>query len=178
MKSEMRYAAIAAMLIAAVFAGSVSAATATGTFTVSLTVNKTCVVNTTSASNITLPAVNAGAATTQTSGTFTVNCSNLTPFYVGLQPSGSSTTGAGTLKGGIGNTSTIPYQLYQGGSGTTIWGNTATTSSVGNGMSGTGAGMSSAKAVSFNVSANTTGTNSTDVQPDTYSDTVTINVNF
>lgn len=165
-----------ALLALGGFAVSASGATATGNFSVSLTVNKTCIVNTTAASNIALAAVNAGATTTISSGDFSVNCSNNTPFFVGLAPGGGGTGGTGTLKGTAGNPATIAYALYQDASGSTPWGNTATTSSAGNGKSGTGGGMAAIKAVSFTAYANATG--STDVKPDTYSDTVTINVNF
>lgn len=169
------------LLAAAVFAlggiaMSASANVATGAFNVSLTVNKACAVNTTGASDITLAAVNAGATTAILPGTFTVNCSNKTPFNVGLAPSNNNTAGAGNLAGTGGNLATIAYALYQDASGTTPWGNTATASAVGNGESGMGGGMAAAKAVSFTTYANATGT--TDVQPDTYTDTVTINVNF
>lgn len=158
------------------FAMTASATTKTGTFTVSLTVNSTCVVNTAAGSNITLGPVVAGATTTTQSGAFTVNCSNKTPFNVGLAPSNGNTAGLGVLTGTATPAVTIAYQLYQNAGGTTTWGNTATSSSKGNGESGTGAGMASGNAVSFTAYANATG--STDVAPDTYSDTVTINVNF
>ncbi len=178
MNTAFRTTALAAALIAGGFAVNASAASgtspATGTFTVTLVVQKACAVNTTAASNITLGPVLAGVATTVQSGAFTVNCSNKTPFYVGLAPSNSNTTGAGVLTGTLG--ATIAYQLYQNSGGSTVWGNTATSTSAGNGESGTGAGMAGGKAVSFTTYANATG--STDVQPDTYSDTVTINVNF
>lgn len=176
MNSKMRYAALVAAVMAGAVAMNASATTATGQFTVTLIVQKTCAVNTTAASNISLGTVNAGTATTVQSGAFSVNCSNTTPFFVGLAPSNSNTTGAGILSGSTGNAATIAYQLYQDSSGTTVWGNTATTTSAGNGKSGTGAGMAANKAVSFTAYANATG--STDVQPDTYKDTVTINVNF
>ncbi len=173
----MKKTLIAATLMA--FAGAAAAATspATATFTVSLQVNKTCVVSTTSASNITLGATDANGTSASSSGTFSVNCSNTTPFYVGLAPSNGSTVGTGTLKGAIsGNTATVAYALYQDAGLTTAWGNTASSTAVGNGVGGTGQGMSAAKAISEKVYAKATG--STDVQPDTYSDTVTINVNF
>ena len=176
MNVKFRKSAIAAAaLIACGFAMDASAGLATGTFQVSLKVNATCAVTAGAASNITLGPVNAGTATTVQSNTFKVNCSNKTPFFVGLAPSNANTAGAGVLAGTGGNTATIAYQLYQD-AGTTIWGNTATTTSAGNGKSGTGAGMAAANAVTFTAYANATG--STDVQPDTYSDTVTINVNF
>jgi len=170
---------LAAALFAAVgIASTASANTTTGTFTVSLTVNKTCAVTTSSSSNIAFSAVNSGGTATSSNGSFSVNCSNGTPFYVGLAPQNvSSNTGAGTMKGAIGsNNNTITYQLYQNSGLNNVWGNTATSTSAGNGVSGTGAGMSASKAVSETVYAAVTG--STDVTPDTYSDTVTINVNF
>jgi len=166
----------AALLAVSVIGTTATASVSTGQFTVSLKVNATCAVNTTAASNITLAAVNAGVTTATLPGTFTVNCSNKTPFNVGLAPSNNSTNGVGALSGTAGNSATIAYALYQDAGGLTPWGNTATSSAKGNGESGTGAGMASAKAQSFTVYANATG--STDVQPDTYSDTVTINVNY
>lgn len=174
----MKKILLAAAVFAAVgFGTTASANVATGTFTVSLTVNKTCSVTTSSSSNITFTSVNAGTAPTSANGSFSVNCSNTTPFYVGLAPQNvTSTTGVGTMKGTGSNTSTIAYQLYQNSGLTTVWGNTATTTSAGNGVSGTGAGMGGSKAIAETVYAAVTG--STDVTPDTYSDTVTINVNF
>jgi spore coat protein U-like protein len=172
-------ALLAAALFAAMgVASTASANTTTGTFTVSLTVNKACTVTTSASSNIAFSAVNAGGTATSGNGSFSVNCSNGTPFYVGLAPQNvASTTGAGTMKGSIGgNNSTVTYQLYQNSGLSNVWGNTATSTSAGNGLGGTGGGMSASKAVSETVYAAVTG--STDVTPDTYSDTVTINVNF
>jgi spore coat protein U-like protein len=151
-----------------------SASVANGTFTVTLVVNKTCTVTTSGASNITLGPVNAGAATTIQSGAFGVECSNGTAFSIGLAPSNANTAGAGVLTG-VAHGQTIAYQLYQNAAGTTIWGNTAGVGTQGNGpaiSSGTGV----ATPVPFTVYANATG--STNVDPDTYTDTVTINVNF
>ena len=102
-----------------------------------------------------------------------VTCSNTTPYYIGLAPQNvAGTTGAGTMKGTGGNTNSITYQLYSNSSLSTVWGNTATTTSVGNGVAGTGSGTAQALTVYAKV------TGSTDVKPDTYSDTVQINVNY
>ncbi len=172
MKKTLLAAAVAAV---AGLSLNASASTATGSFTVTLVVNKTCTVTTTAASNITLGPVAAGGTTTIANGTFAAFCSNPTPFTVGLAPSNANTAGAGVLHGAIGgNTRHIAYQLYQNAGGTTIWGNTATVGNAGNGESGTGAGVATAQ--NFTVYANATG--STNVEPDTYSDTVTITVNF
>lgn len=176
MNRKSQYATLAAVLIAGGFAMNASATTVTGQFTVSLKVNATCAVTAGAASNIVLGPVLAGTATTVVGNSFTVNCSNKTPFTVGLAPSNANTAGLGNLTGVLVPAVTIAYQLYQNAAGTTIWGNTAAVGSAGNGESGTGAGMAAAKAITFNAYANATG--STDVTPDTYSDTVTINVNF
>jgi spore coat protein U-like protein len=75
------------------------------------------------------------------------------------------------MAGTGGNTNKVPYQLYQTAAGTTVWGNTATSTSVGNGVAGIGNG--SAKSLTVYATAP-----SSDFKPDTYSDIVTINVNY
>lgn len=139
-------------------------------FMTSATIQKACTV---SANNVNLGAVPFNAVNTTGSNTLNVTCSNGTPYYVGLAPSNGSTTGAGLMKGTIGsNTDKVPYQLSStpGPSGT-IWGNTATSTTVGNGISGTGTGLAKSPTVYATApSANYT--------PDSYSDTVTVNVNY
>lgn len=172
---KLKTTLLAAAIVAAgsIGATTASAAVATGQFTVSLTVNATCKANTSGVSNITLAAVNTGQTTSVANGTFTVNCSKNTVYNVGLAPSGAATDGTGNLASGANN---IAYALYQNTAGTTPWGNTATPSSVGNGETGTGSGMGVGNAKTFTVYANAMG--STDVPTGTYSDTVTINVNY
>jgi spore coat protein U-like protein len=66
----------------------------------------------------------------------------------------------------------VPYQLTStAGAGGTIWGNTATSTAVGNGVAGTGTGA----AQSLTVYATAASANFT---PDSYADTVTVNVNY
>lgn len=149
-----------------------AADTATGTFQVSITIQKACTVTAGSASNIALGTVPSTATNTLGNNTITVYCSKTTPYFIGLAPSNANSAGAGALSGTGGNTDTVPYQLSStAGPSGTIWGNTATTSSVGNGVSGTGTGLNQTHTVYVTVpSANYT--------PDTYTDTVTINVNY
>jgi spore coat protein U-like protein len=125
-----------------------------------------------SASNITLGPVTSTATNTLGSNTITVYCSKTTPYFIGLAPSNASTAGAGTLTGTGGNTDTVPYQLSSTAGPTgTVWGNTATAVSVGNGVSGTGTGLNQTHTVYVTVpSANYT--------PDTYTDTVSVYVNY
>ncbi len=158
-------------------AGNTAPGTCSGTqtgsyfpFNVTATVVKNCTVN---ANNLNLGSVAAGATATSGSTTISVACSKTTPYYVGLAPQNvSSTTGAGTMKGTGTNTNSITYQLYSNSALTTVWGNTATSTSVGNGVAGTGSGVAQTLAAYAKV------TGSTDVTPDNYSDTVQINVNY
>jgi spore coat protein U-like protein len=162
----------AALLLANGIAVTANAASsATATFQVLLTITKACSVTAGSTSNISIGTVTSTATNTQGTNTINVTCSKTTPYFIGLAPSNASTTGAGVMAGTIsGNTDTVPYQLYSG-TGTTIWGNTATSTAVGNGVAGTGTGAVQA----ISVYATAPGANYT---PDAYKDTVTVNVNY
>jgi spore coat protein U-like protein len=119
--------------------------------------------------------VAATALNTSNSNTISVNCSKTTPYYVGLAPSNANTAGAGVMASTTApatNTDKVPYQLTStAGAGGTIWGNTATSTAVGNGVAGTGTGA----AQSLTVYATAASANFT---PDSYADTVTVNVNY
>lgn len=104
-------------------------------------------------------------------GGFRVTCSRTTPYFIGLRPSNNNANGAGTMKAPPPNTDQVPYQLYQDAGYGTIWGNTATDVSPGNGVGDTGTG--SVKGHTVYVRAP-----SANYQPDNYADTVTITVNY
>lgn len=165
----------AAALVAFGASTTVMAATspATTTFTVQLTVQKACSVSA-SGTNVNLGTVDAGTANPTGNSTFTVSCSNTTPFNIGLVPGAGGTAGTGNLSGtATGNTGTkIAYALFSDSLNSVAWGNVS--GAGGNQVGGTGTGMSNA--ITKTVYAKATG--STDVVPDTYKDTVTINVNF
>lgn len=175
-----KLAVIAALGAMGTFATSANAAPATATFNVQMTITSSCAV-TTAPSTINLGSVATQTAAVNQNGstTFKVNCSKGTPFYIGMAPSaanGGTSSGTGNMVGAIsGNTDKVPYTLYSNTGLTTVWGNTATSSSVGNGMSGTGGGMAAGKAVPFTAYAQAT---NADFTPDTYTDTVTVNVNY
>lgn len=106
------------------------------------------------------------------SNTLNVTCTIGTPYYVGLAPSNGSTTGNGSMKGSGSNTDTVPYQLRStAGTSGAIWGNTATSTTTGNGVQGAGTGTSQMLTVYATVA-------SANVTPDTYTDIVTVNVNY
>ncbi|SIT43695.1 Spore coat protein U [Paraburkholderia ribeironis] len=155
-----------------------AAGPATATFQVMITIQQACSVTAGAASNINLGTVSSTAVNTTGSNTISVTCSKTTPYYVGLAPSaanGGTTTGSGAMSTAdalAGNTDKVPYQLTSTpGPAGTPWGNTATSTSVGNGVAGTGTGL----AQSLTVYATAASANFT---PDSYADTVTVNVNF
>lgn len=137
--------------------------------TATATVIKSCKV--TVASNINLGSVPSTAVNTSGANNISVTCANTTPYFIGLAPSNGSNTGAGTMSGTGSNTDKVPYQLNSVSAAGPIWGNTATSTSVGNGVAGIGTGL----AQTIPVYAKAPGANYT---PDTYSDTVTVNVNY
>jgi spore coat protein U-like protein len=147
-----------------------NATTATANFQVLLTITKVCSVTAGAGSNINLGTVASTATGINGTNSISVTCSKSTPYFIGLAPSNASTTGAGVMAGTGGNTDTVPYQLYSV-AGTTIWGNTATATSVGNGVTNTGTGA----AVTIPVYATAPSAN---YSPDNYTDTVNVNVNY
>jgi spore coat protein U-like protein len=172
-KHSLRAAVVAALLVGATSAQAANPATAS--FQVLITITKACSVTAGTASNINLGSVAATAVNTTNSNTISVNCSKTTPYYVGLAPSNANTAGAGLMVSSTApatNTDKVPYQLTStAGAGGTIWGNTATSTAVGNGVAGTGTGA----AQSLTVYATAASANFT---PDSYADTVTVNVNY
>jgi spore coat protein U-like protein len=149
--------------VASVFDGTNNTLTATAS------VSNACRV---AATNLSLGNIPATSTAISGSTTISVTCPNGTPYYIGLSPSNGSSTGAGAMSGTGGNTDHPAYQLRStSGSSGTIWGNTATSSSVGNGVAGTGTGAAQNRSVYLTMP-------SANFQPGTYSDTVTINVNY
>lgn len=99
-----------------------------------------------------------------------VTCSKDVPYNIGLSPSNGNVDGLGVMKNSA-NTATVPYQLQSDSNGT-VWGNKDVTSTnVGNGVTRIGTGLAKGETVFATV-------NNTDVKPDTYSDTVTVHVNY
>lgn len=160
-------------LLAAVLAISTTsaavAATSTSTFQVLINVNKACVVIAGPTSNIDFGSVASYATDLSASNSISVTCSKSTPYNIGLLPSNNSSTGAGAM--GNTGTDTIPYQLRSVSANGAIWGSTATSTSVGNGVAGTGTGSAQSIPVWATVA-------SVNVTPGSYSDTVTVQVNY
>jgi spore coat protein U-like protein len=145
-------------------------------FSVNATLIKSCTVTAGAASNIQIGAVSGVPANSGgNSGTnsISVTCSKTTPFFVGLAPSNGNTAGLGVMSGTGGNTDKASYQLRSGSVGGPIWGDTATATTVGNGVAGSGSGSGLALTIPVFAIAP-----SADFTPDNYTDTVTVKVNY
>ncbi|WP_218689834.1 spore coat protein U domain-containing protein [Psychrobacter sp. BF1] len=131
-----------------------------------------CLIN--SKSNINFGNKPSSATNIESVGTNPINltCTNGTVYNIGLAPSNGSTVGLGAMKGTTGNNNQVPYQLRSTtGVNGTVWGNTATSSNVGNGVTANGTGSAQNRSVYATVP-------SADFRPDNYSDIVTININY
>jgi len=162
------------LLAAAILATASSAALAdlsTATFQVRITVAKACSVTAGNASNIDFGTVNSSATGLSATSNISVTCSKSTPYNVGLLPSNSSTTGAGVMSPTVAGPDTVAYQLRSTSATGPVWGSTATPTTVGNGVAGTGTGAAQTIPVWATVA-------SANVTPGAYSDTVTVQVNY
>jgi len=133
-------------------------------FTVQANVLKECKI-TANPGVISLGSEPAGEKNLSSNGKIGVTCTNTTPYTISLTPSNNATNGVGTMSGSSGNTDKIPYILRKN-SGGYIWGNVADDR-----VAGTGDGTIKTETVYVDVP-------NADVTPDSYSDTVTINVNY
>ena len=150
-------------------AATYSNGTATSSFLVSLTITASCTV---SANALAFGSTGLLSTAVTGSTTLSVTCSNSTPYNIGLNAGGvtSSTTTtrlmAGTTTGNT--TSTVSFKLMQDSALSTNWGNTQGTDTV----AGTGTGSAQSLTVYGQVPTQTTPT------PDTYNATVTATVYF
>jgi len=114
-------------------AGVASAATASGSFQVTLTIQGACSVQ--SASDLAFGSQTSIPSNLDATSTIGVQCSNTTPYTIGLSAGvGAGATVAARLLtvGG----STIPYSIYRDSNHTQVWGVTAAVDTQG----GTGNG--------------------------------------
>jgi spore coat protein U-like protein len=155
----------AAALFLLPFAGASHAATATSTFSVQMTVTSSCVINSTATLNF----GSQGVLVANVNGTsaLAVQCTNTTPYNIGLdQGQGSGATVAARKMSSGANT--ITYTLYSDTNRTVLWGNTVGTNTV----SGAGNGASQSYTIYGQVPPQNTPT------PAVYTDTVTVTVTY
>lgn len=144
-------------------------------FKVQATVIKDCKVTT--ASDVNLGSQPANEINIPGNSNIGVTCTKTTPYNIGLAPKTpnpiGNTNGGGFLNGTGGNTDKVPYQLRSTvGTNGKKWGNNGSTiGTLTNGVTGTGSGAEQLNNVYVTVP-------SADFKPDTYTDTVTIHVNY
>jgi spore coat protein U-like protein len=145
--------------------GAAQAATATSTFTVQLAITAECKINSTN----TLDFGTSGViqANIDTSANLVVQCTNTTPYNIGLDAgTGGGTTTTRKMAGGT--SEVINYTLWQVAAGNTNWGNTVATDTKG----GTGNGAAQTHVIYGRVAPQTT------PSPSSYADTVTVTVTY
>jgi spore coat protein U-like protein len=145
--------------------GSARAATATTSFQVQLTIQAECLIN--SASTLNFGTLGVLSANVDQTSTIQVQCTNTTPYTIGLDAG----TGAGAtvatrkLTGGA---ATVNYSLYSNAGRTTVWGTTIGSNTV----ASTGTGAAQSFTIYGRIPAQTT------PAPATYTDTITVTVTY
>ena len=145
--------------------GPSSATTTTTTFTATITLAATCLIN--SASALNFGSAGVLTANVDQTSTIAVQCTNTTPYNIGLD-AGTGTGATVAVRKLSTGSATVNYTLYSDSGRTTIWGNTVSTDTV----AATGNGASQSYTVYGRVPAQTT------PAPGTYTDTVTVTVTY
>jgi len=164
----LRKVHIAAFVTATLLLGGgspVRAATTTATFTSQIIIAANCQILSTNTLNFGTAGVLS--ANVDTTTTFQVQCTNTTPYNVGLN-AGSTAGGTIAVRKMTSGSATVDYEMFSDSARTTNWGNTVGTDTV----AGTGNGAAQTLTVYGRVPAQTT------PAPATYTDTVTITVTF
>jgi spore coat protein U-like protein len=151
---------------AAMLCNAANAATATTTFQVKLTIQSQCTIVSVSALDFgTNGVINANI---DQGNTLNVQCTNTTPYNIGLNAGANGGTIATRLMKGGPSNETIAYSLYSNPARTTVWGETIGTDTV----TGTGNGASQPYPIYGRVPAQTT------PAPGNYTDTITVTVTY
>ena len=161
---ESRALAGAALILLA-FINPANAATATSTLAVQLTLSSSCVIN--SASTLNFGAHGVLIANVDSTSTLRVQCTNGTPYNVGLNAGTGSGATIAVRKMSNG-ARTINYSIYRNNTRTILWGNTVGTDTV----AATGNGAAQSYTVYGRVPAQTTPAAAV------YTDTITVTVTY
>ena len=152
----------AVALLGAVLTTPAHAATATGSSTISATVQATCLISATSMAF----GAYAGAVLDTTS-TISITCTNTTPYNVGLN-AGVGTGATVTNRKMMSGAALLNYALFRDAGRTLNWGATVATDT----LAGTGTGVLQSLTVYGRVAAGQLGT------PGAYTDTITATVTY
>ena len=167
MKLQSRFylkgALIGACLLQLVSAS--QATTTTSTFTVQATIISSCTIN--SASTLNFGSIGVLIAAVNQTSTLQVQCTNTTPYNIGLD-AGTGTGATVAVRKLTNGANTVNYSLYSDSGHTVVWGNTVGTNTV----AATGNGAAQSYTVYGQVPTQTT------PAPATYTDTITITVTY
>ncbi|HEX5508837.1 MAG TPA: spore coat U domain-containing protein [Pseudolabrys sp.] len=141
-------------------------ATTTQTFTTQITITASCTIL--SASLLDFGTQGVLTANVDQTSTIQVQCTDTTPFNIGLDAGTSAGATVTTRKMTSGGGATVDYALYSDSGHTTNWGNTVSTDTV----SSTGTGAAQSFQVFGRVPPQTT------PAPALYTDTVTVTVTY
>ena len=147
------------------FVGASQATTTTSTFTVQATIIASCTIN--SASTLNFGSQGVLTANVDNTSTLQVQCTNTTPYNIGLDV-GTGTGATVAVRKMTSGANTVNYSLYSDSGRATVWGNTVGTNTV----AATGNGASQSYTVYGRVTAQTT------PAPGTYTDTITVTVTY
>jgi spore coat protein U-like protein len=153
--------------------GAAHATTQTTTFTVSVTITASCTI---SASNLAFGSQGVLAANVDQTSTITVQCTNTTPYTVGLDNGLNFSGGTRRMKDTGAGTTFVNYALYTDSARTLGWLTTTTTTTCTGGANtcaiGTGAGSNQTITVYGRIPSQTT------PAPATFNDTVTATITY
>jgi len=160
---KLKFAVVAIGLLHLVSAS--HATSTTSTFTTQITLTASCTINSASTLNF----GTQGVLTTNTDQTSTiqVQCTNTTPYNIGLD-AGTGTGATMAVRKLTSGGATVNYSLYSDTGRTTVWGNTIGTDTA----AATGNGAAQSYTVYGRVPAQTT------PAPGTYNDTITVTVTY
>ena len=141
------------------------AGTATGTLSVSMTIQASCTLSSSSA--VAFGTSGVLASNVDATGSLSVQCTNTTPYTVALDQGAGSGATTSTRKM-TGSGATVSYNLYRDSARTQNWGNATGTDTV----AGTGNGAAQTLTVYGRVPAQST------PAPGSYSDTVNVTITY
>lgn len=162
----MKYRIAAIVLLCIAPGVGAHATTVTGSFQVQITIQATCTL--VSATNLNFGTNGVLAANIDQTNTITVQCTNTTPYDIGLNKglNGAAVT-TRQMKGGPSN-ELINYAIFRDSARTQNWGETIGTDTV----TGTGNGAAQSFTAYGRVAPQTTPT------PGSYTDTITVTVTY
>lgn len=165
-RSSFRLSTIGGVFAAAAWwTSAASAATATGVIGESITITATCTVG--SSTNVAFGSQGLLNTAVNTSGALSVQCTNATPYNVGLDPGGATgaTVTTRQMSGGGG---AVGYALYRDSARTLNWGQTVGSDT----LAGTGNGAAQSITVYAQAPAQTT------PAPGAYTDAVNVTITY